>query len=35
MYIREFSEGKLEVKLNGAISDVQFKPSVYVYKTFL
>ena len=30
MYIREFSEGKLEVKLNGAISDVQFKPSVIV-----
>ena len=29
-YIREFSEGKLEVKLNGAISDVQFKPSVIV-----
>ena len=28
MYIREFSEGKLEVKLNGAISDVQFKPSI-------
>jgi len=28
MYIREFSEGKLEVKLNGAISDVQFKPSL-------
>ena len=28
--INEFSERKLEVKLNGAISDVQFKPSLKV-----
>ena len=27
MYIREFSMRKLEIKLNGAISDVQFKRS--------
>ena len=29
MYIREFSEGKLEVKLNGAILDVQFNLPIF------
>ena len=28
-YIREFSEGKLEVKLNGAISAVQFNLPIF------